>query len=109
MPVFDDLIQEHSFNQGVFHPSLEKLGIALSIKREDRLHPFVSGNKFRKLKYNFLTAAQQGHRKLLSFGGAYSNHLAAVAAAGGPRELGYREFLDDVTELWELARSSPDA
>ena len=40
------------------------------------------GNKWRKLKYNLQVAREQGHRTLLSFGGAYSNHLRAVAAAG---------------------------
>jgi 1-aminocyclopropane-1-carboxylate deaminase len=46
------------------------------------LHPFVSGNKFRKLKYNLLKAQQIGLSTILTFGGAYSNHIAAVAAAG---------------------------
>lgn len=60
---------------------------SLSILREDLLHHFVSGNKFRKLKYNILTAHEQKHRTLLTFGGAYSNHIAAVAAAG--KEFGF--------------------
>lgn len=57
-------------------------GIELFIKREDLLHPIISGNKFRKLKYNLAEAQQQGHKKLLTFGGAFSNHIAAVAGAG---------------------------
>ncbi len=61
---------------------------SLSIVREDMLHPFVSGNKFRKLKYNLQAAQEQGQKKLLTFGGAYSNHIAAVAAAG--KELGFK-------------------
>lgn len=56
--------------------------ITLFIKREDLLHPFVSGNKFRKLKYNLQEAQQQKQTTLLTFGGAFSNHIAAVAAAG---------------------------
>jgi len=56
--------------------------IQLYVKRDDLLHPFVSGNKWRKLKYNLLEAKQKGHKTLLTFGGAYSNHIAAVAAAG---------------------------
>ncbi len=56
--------------------------VTLSIVREDQIHPFVSGNKFRKLKYNILEAQKHDHSRLLSFGGAYSNHIAAVAAAG---------------------------
>lgn len=57
-------------------------GIKLTFKREDLLHPHISGNKFRKLKYNFLQAKEEGKDKLLTFGGAFSNHIAATAAAG---------------------------
>ena len=57
-------------------------GISLYIKREDLLHQEVSGNKFRKLKYNLIEARKQGEKQLLTFGGAFSNHIAAVAAAG---------------------------
>ena len=57
-------------------------GITLEIKREDLLHPFVSGNKFRKLKYNILQAKAENQTVLLTFGGAFSNHIAAVAYAG---------------------------
>lgn len=59
-----------------------KTGIALYVKRDDLLHPHVSGNKWRKLKYNLLEAHRQGVTRLVTFGGAFSNHLAAVAAAG---------------------------
>ncbi len=54
----------------------------LLIKREDLIHPDISGNKWRKLKYNLQEARKAGFSKLLTFGGAYSNHLAATAAAG---------------------------
>lgn len=57
-------------------------GITLAIKREDLLHPYISGNKFRKLKYNIEAAQNKGKKTLLTFGGAYSNHIAATAAAG---------------------------
>ncbi|MFA7446294.1 MAG: pyridoxal-phosphate dependent enzyme [Flavobacteriaceae bacterium] len=53
----------------------------LYIKREDQLHPYISGNKFRKLKYNLLEAKKQGHSTLLTFGGAFSNHISAVSYA----------------------------
>ena len=56
--------------------------ITLNIKREDLIHPFISGNKFRKLKYNLLKANEEKKTKLLTFGGAFSNHIAAVAYAG---------------------------
>jgi 1-aminocyclopropane-1-carboxylate deaminase len=62
--------------------------ISVSIKREDLIHPFVSGNKFRKLKYNLLQAKKEKTLTLLTFGGAFSNHIAAVAFAG--KENGFR-------------------
>ena len=61
-------------------------GISLEIKREDLLHPFISGNKFRKMKYNLLQAKAENQHTLLTFGGAYSNHIAAVAYAGKEQE-----------------------
>ncbi|MGV3771864.1 MAG: 1-aminocyclopropane-1-carboxylate deaminase/D-cysteine desulfhydrase [Verrucomicrobiales bacterium] len=51
------------------------------LKREDLIHPFVSGNKWRKLKHNFLEAQRLGKTRMITFGGAYSNHLVAVACA----------------------------
>ncbi|HEY4617116.1 MAG TPA: pyridoxal-phosphate dependent enzyme [Flavobacterium sp.] len=62
--------------------------ITVSIKREDLIHPFISGNKFRKLKYNLLQAKEEQNETLLTFGGAYSNHIAAVAFAG--KEKGFK-------------------
>lgn len=59
-----------------------KNGIQVTVKREDLLHPVISGNKFRKLKYNVLKAKEQQQNALLTFGGAYSNHIAATAYAG---------------------------
>ncbi len=75
-----DFNLEHSINQPVTIP--KNLGVELYVKREDNLHAFVSGNKYRKLKYNLLEADKQGFKTLLTFGGAYSNHIAAVASAG---------------------------
>lgn len=57
-------------------------GVQLDIRREDLIHPHISGNKFRKLKYNLIEAREQGCKTLLTFGGAYSNHIAATAYAG---------------------------
>ncbi|CAM3845845.1 1-aminocyclopropane-1-carboxylate deaminase/D-cysteine desulfhydrase [Flavobacterium cucumis] len=62
--------------------------IELYIKREDLLHPVISGNKYRKLKYNLQEAKRSGCHTLLTFGGAFSNHIVAVAAAG--RANGFR-------------------
>ena len=69
-----------SFNQMI--PLKNDYEIELQIKREDTLHPFISGNKYRKLKYNLEAALQQKQQSLLTFGGAFSNHIAAVAYAG---------------------------
>ncbi len=60
----------------------EKNGVAIFVKREDLLHEHVSGNKFRKLKYNLFEAQKLGKTILLTFGGAYSNHIVATAFAG---------------------------
>ena len=77
-----------SRNQKIQLPILDQLHIELQIKREDMLHPYISGNKFRKLKYNLIEAKERNYNSLLTFGGAFSNHIAAVAAAG--REKGFK-------------------
>jgi len=56
--------------------------VRLWLKRDDLIHPEIPGNKWRKLKYNLAAATLQGHSTLLTFGGAYSNHIRATAAAG---------------------------
>jgi len=61
---------------------IDACGVRLLIKRIDLVHPVVSGNKWYKLKYNLQQAHQQGQQTLLSFGGAYSNHIHALAGAG---------------------------
>jgi len=71
-----------SENQQVILPILEEKQVELFIKREDLIHPFVSGNKFRKLNYNLAAAKQQQKETLLTFGGAFSNHIVATAVAG---------------------------
>jgi 1-aminocyclopropane-1-carboxylate deaminase len=65
----------------IWWPVLEKAGIRLLVKREDRNHASVSGNKWWKLKYNLEKALSQQQRPVLTFGGAYSNHIYATAAA----------------------------
>jgi len=69
-------------NQQVFLSLLEDKNIELFVKREDKIHPLVSGNKFRKLKYNIQQAKSLEQDTLLTFGGAFSNHIAATAFAG---------------------------
>lgn len=57
-------------------------GVRLWLKRDDLIHPAVPGNKWRKLVPNLRAAREQGHGRLLTFGGAWSNHIRATAAAG---------------------------
>jgi 1-aminocyclopropane-1-carboxylate deaminase len=61
---------------------LAAAGIRLYLKRDDLISADITGNKWRKLKYNLVAARSQGHDTLLTFGGAYSSHIRAVAAAG---------------------------
>ena len=76
---------ELSVNQKIEFPN--EYEVELFIKREDKIHPFISGNKYRKLKYNLQEARKLEYDTLLTFGGAYSNHIAAVATAGNEFEL----------------------
>ncbi len=63
------------------------------IKRDDLIDPFVSGNKWRKLKYILLDAAAKNKKHLVTFGGAYSNHLLATAAAAAKHQLKATAFV----------------
>lgn len=73
-----------------FEPPVQKLnlpqyaehGVEVFLKRDDMIHPFISGNKWRKLNYVLENARLLNHTHLVSFGGAYSNHLVALACAG---------------------------
>ena len=70
---------------------LRRAGVSVNVLRLDKCHPLLSGNKWYKLKYNLLEFQQQRELPILSFGGAYSNHLHALAAAGmllGMRTIG---------------------
>lgn len=60
----------------------QQFKINLYLKRDDLIHPEISGNKWRKLKYNIAKAKQEHKTTLLTFGGAFSNHITATAAAG---------------------------
>ena len=68
--------------QALTLPEFSRQGISVSVLRCDLLHPEVSGNKWYKLKYNLKAARQARKHTLLSFGGAWSNHIHALAAAG---------------------------
>lgn len=63
-------------------PEWEPFKVQVELKREDLSHPFISGNKWRKLKYPLMQAAANSKTRLLTFGGAWSNHILATAAAG---------------------------
>jgi len=94
----------YSLNQAI--PINLPKGISLVIKREDLIHPFVSGNKFRKLKYNLLQAKAENQSTLLTFGGAYSNHIAAVGYAG--KENGFQTIgIIRGDELGDKIESNP--
>ncbi len=69
-------------NQKIDLALLDEKKITLFVKREDTIHPLISGNKYRKLKYNIKEAKKENLATLLTFGGAYSNHIAATAFAG---------------------------
>lgn len=69
-------------------PFLAQYYLELEIKRDDLIHPIVSGNKWRKLKYLLMDAQEKRCKTLLSMGGNWSNHLHALAFAG--KELGFR-------------------
>jgi 1-aminocyclopropane-1-carboxylate deaminase len=71
-----------SVNQFLNLSILEEKNVTLALKREDLVHPNMSGNKYRKLKYNLQAAKENGSVALVTFGGAFSNHIAAVAYAG---------------------------
>ena len=59
----------------------DEQGLKAFIKRDDLIHPIISGNKWRKLKYLLKEAQAQNKTHLVTFGGAYSNHLLATSAA----------------------------
>ncbi|RYG41204.1 MAG: pyridoxal-phosphate dependent enzyme [Chitinophagaceae bacterium] len=72
---------------------IEYNGYTLHIKRDDLIDPFVSGNKARKLKYILEAAKREGKSHLVTFGGAYSNHLVAAAAAAARNGLESTAFV----------------
>ncbi|MFI5453757.1 1-aminocyclopropane-1-carboxylate deaminase/D-cysteine desulfhydrase [Pedobacter sp. UC225_61] len=63
------------------------------VKRDDLIDPYISGNKWRKLKYILQDVALKGKKHLVTFGGAYSNHLVATAAAAARANLKATAFV----------------
>jgi 1-aminocyclopropane-1-carboxylate deaminase len=96
--------------QQVHFSEIKDKAVTLFIKREDELHPFISGNKYRKLKYNLVEAKKQEKKTLLTFGGAYSNHIAAAAAAGsqfGFKTIGVIRGEELANNLEEVLQQNP--
>lgn len=85
--LFAEILEKELFlsypipTQEIRIPLLKEKGIRLAIRRLDQVHDLVSGNKFYKLKYNLEEAKKEGLDTLLTFGGAFSNHIHATAAA----------------------------
>lgn len=86
MPNFDELIKKFEERksplEGLIINDLREHGVRVYIKRDDLIDTFLSGNKWRKLHFNLLEAFRLNKSTILTFGGAYSNHIYAVAAAG---------------------------
>ncbi|WP_372759940.1 1-aminocyclopropane-1-carboxylate deaminase/D-cysteine desulfhydrase [Pseudoalteromonas sp.] len=75
-------VHENSPLQPIKCDLLTAKKLFLTVKRDDLLHPLISGNKWRKLKYNLAQMKARNKTELLTFGGAFSNHIHACAAAG---------------------------
>ena len=84
--MFDQL---YSPLQKIDHPLLTNL----YVKRDDLIDPYISGNKWRKLKYLLERAAAEGKTHLVTFGGAFSNHLVATASAAARKGLRATAFV----------------
>src|SRR3989344_5233976 len=77
-----------TFTEEIHSTLFSEKELRVFVLRLDRFRPEIGGNKYFKLKYNLQKAKEQNHHTLLSFGGAFSNHIAALAAAG--KEFGFR-------------------
>ena len=80
-------MQVHIPLQPIADETTRKSRVELQVLRADLIHPQISGNKLFKLKYNLEEARRQGKSTVLTFGGVFSNHIVAAAAAG--REYGF--------------------
>lgn len=97
----------HSSLQVIQHPLFKHHQLCVAVKRDDLLHPIISGNKWRKLKYNLIEAKKLNKTNIISFGGAYSNHIHALAFACKQHGLqsigiirGEPEYADNFTLRW---------
>ncbi|WP_437918807.1 1-aminocyclopropane-1-carboxylate deaminase/D-cysteine desulfhydrase [Sphingobacterium sp. LRF_L2] len=72
----------YSPEEEIILPLYQEKQVRVFVKRDDLIHPYISGNKWRKLKYTLEEAKKQGKKLLITFGGAFSNHLLATACTG---------------------------
>ena len=79
--ILNAIYKKESITQKIDFPGFDLRGCSVHIRREDKIHPYISGNKYHKLKYNIEYALEHGYTTLLTFGGAYSNHILATAVA----------------------------
>lgn len=92
--------------QKITFPGFDLHGCSVHIRRTDKIHPYVSGNKYHKLKYNVKYALEHGYTSLLTFGGAYSNHILATAVAA--KEAGLQSIgIIRGQELYQSIHSNP--
>lgn len=82
----DNLLTEIDLKKAIIQaieaPFASKNAVAISVLRTDQIHPIISGNKWYKLKYHLQEVVEKGYKGIITFGGAYSNHLVATAYAG---------------------------
>ena len=101
MPILSEL-------QSLHHPLFLQHNVQVQVKRDDLIHPIISGNKWRKLKYNLAHVKQHNNlRGVLSFGGSYSNHIHALAFACYQQKLpcvgvirGEESYANNFTLTW---------
>ncbi|MDC0598629.1 pyridoxal-phosphate dependent enzyme [Gammaproteobacteria bacterium] len=104
IPKFVESYFSENYVQKIEDPTFKQKGVSVSILRCDLIHPELSGNKWFKLKYNLLAANQAGCKTLLSFGGAWSNHIHALAASG--KLFGFKTIGVIRGEIAELSKSN---
>lgn len=89
-------------------PETKGSGIDFYVKRDDLIHPFISGNKWRKLKFILEKAKREKKNHLVTFGGAWSNHLLATAclcAMTGMKSTGYVRGEEVVNPVLQLCKT----
>ena len=93
--------------QKIQHPLFDKHDVVVQVKRDDLLHNIISGNKWRKLKYNLEHLKTKNYHGALTFGGSYSNHIHAFAFACYQQKIpcigvirGEAQYADNFTLSW---------